>query len=76
MLLGLTLVLLLPFEAKTQYFVHFSFNFTFQLLSGISSNFQKLLMYFNGTVTVVFFKIPLSPSALMFPNNLALYLKD
>ena len=76
MLSGLALVLILPFEAKIQYFVHFIFNSTLQLISGISSDLHKLLWYFNGTAIVVFFDIPLFQSALVFPNNLALYLKD
>ena len=42
MLLKLKSSLSLPFEAETQYPVHFSFNSTLQLVSGISSDLQKL----------------------------------
>ena len=41
--LGSALVLSLPVEAKTQYFVHFSFNFTLQLIRGNSKNPQNYL---------------------------------
>ena len=61
---------------KTHSFVHLSFNSTLQLLNGISNDLQNLLRYFNGTVIVAFFRIPLLPSATVVPNNLALYLKD
>ena len=41
---------------------------------------KKLLKYFNGTVIVAFFRIPFAAFeadwATVFPNNLALYLKD
>ena len=47
-----------------------------QLITGIAREFQKLLKYFNGAVIVKFLKIPLSPSASVFIDNLALYLKD
>ena len=40
------------------------------------SDHQKLLKYFNGTVIVAFFRIPFGPSASVFPNILALYLRD
>ena len=36
----------------------------------------KLFKYFNGTAIATFFSIPLAQSAAVFPNNLALYLKD
>ena len=63
-----------PAADKTQYFVHF--NSILQLLNGITSNLQTLLKYFNGTAIVAFLKIPFVPSAAVFHNNLALYLKD
>ena len=53
-----------------------SFNSTLQLISGISSDLQKLFTYFNGTAIFVFLKITFSPSATVFPNNLTLNLKD
>ena len=53
----LSSALSVPVEAKTQCFVHLSFNSILQLINGISSDFQKLLRYFNGTATVVFLKI-------------------
>ena len=53
-LLGLASVL--SFSA-TQYFVHVSFNSTFQLTNGISKNPQKLFRYINGTAIVAFFRI-------------------
>ena len=41
---------------------------------------SKLLKYFNGAAIVVFFRIPLAWFGVgwttVFPNNLALYLKD
>ena len=43
---------------KTQYFFHLSFNFTLQLINGISRDLQKLRKYFNEAVIVAFFKIP------------------
>ena len=80
-LLTLLLSLLsLPFADKTQYFVQLSFKSTLQLLSGILSGLQKLSKYFNGTAIVAFPRIPLAlfgtGSALVFPNNLAFYLKN
>ena len=47
-----------------------------QLISSMSSNLKKLLKYFNAMVIVVFLRIPLLPSATVFPNNLALLLED
>ena len=51
-----------------------------RLINGISSEFQKLFKYFEGTAFVVFFKILLTwfgaDWASVFSNNLALYLKD
>ena len=67
---------LVPFEAKTQYFVYLSFNWTMQLINGISSDLQTLFRYFYVTAIVVFLKIPFVPSASVFPNYLVLYLKD
>ena len=78
-LLGLAFVLSLPAADRTQHFVHLSSNYTLQLINGISSNLQKLLKHFNGTATVAYFRIPLVLFGLgwpLFPNNLALYLKD
>ena len=70
----------MPVADKTQYFVHLSFNSTFQIINGISSDLQKLGKYFNGTAIAVFLKIPLAwfrfGWALVFPNNLALDLKN
>ena len=78
--LSLSLSLPLPFADKTQYFVHLSFKSTFQLLNGISSDLQQLLKYYNSTATASFFRIPLELFwlgwATVFPNNLALDLKD
>ena len=53
-----------------------SFNSTLQLISGISSDLQKLFTYFNGTAIFVFLKITFSSSATVSPNNLTLNLKD
>ena len=75
-LLGLAFVLLVPAADKTQYFVHLSFNFTLESINGILSDLQKLLKYFNSTKIVAVFEIPFALSASVFPNNLALYLKD
>ena len=47
-----------------------------QLINGISSDLQKLFKYFDGTAVVPFLKALFAPSATVFPNNLALYLKD
>ena len=44
--------------ATIQYFVHLSFNATFQLLNDISSDIQTLATYFNGRAVVLFFRIP------------------
>ena len=75
-LLGLAFGLSKPAEDKTQYFVYLSFNSSFQLTNGISSDLQKLLKYFNGTAIVTLLKIQLFPSAIVSSNNLALYMKD
>ena len=72
MLLELILLILsAPAAGKTQYFVHLSFNSTFQLNNGISRDLQKLLKYFNGTAIAAFFKIPFALSASVFSNDLA-----
>ena len=55
------LELILPFstlaKAETQCFVHLSFNSTFQVIYDISNDHQKLLIYFNDTAIVAFFRI-------------------
>ena len=61
---------------KAQNLVHLRFNSTFQLINGTSSNLQKLLKYFDGAAIVASFKISLFPSATVFFNNSALYMKD
>ena len=53
-----------------------SFNSTLQLINGILSDLQKLLKHFDGTAIVAFLKVPFAPFAAVFPNHLALYLKD
>ena len=65
------IIKIIPPIAKTQCFVHLSFNSTFQLINDISSDLQTFLRYFNGKEIVVFSKIS---SAL--PINLVLRLKD
>ena len=69
-----------PAADKTQYFAHLSFNSILQLINRVSSDLQKLLRYFNGTVIVASFRIPLAwfgaAWATLFSNNLASYLKD
>ena len=76
----LSLALSVPATDKTQCSVHLSFNSTLKLINGISSDPQKLLKYFNGTAIIAFFRIQLEAFgagyAAVFPNNLALYLKD
>ena len=47
-----------------------------QLMNNISSDCQKLLIYFNGAAVVPFYRIELLSFATVFPNNLALNLKD
>ena len=56
----LSLSFSLPSSDKTQYFFHLSFNSTLQLINCISSDLQKLLMYFNGTAIAASFRMPLS----------------
>ena len=68
-LLSLPLVLSALAADKTQYFVYLNFNSTLQLVNGISSDLQKSLKYFNGTVIVAFFRIPLATSTEAFSNN-------
>ena len=50
-----------------------------QLINGISSDLQKLLRYINGTLIVVFFKIPLllygAGWTSVSPANLISYMK-
>ena len=59
-LLGLLLLSLSgPAAEKIQYFLHLSFNCSFQLINGISCDLQKLLKYFNGTAIVAFLKFHL-----------------
>ena len=60
----LRLTLSVPATGKTQYFVHRSFNSTFQLLNGISNDLRKLPKCFNSIAIVTFLKIPLSVFAL------------
>ena len=50
--------------------------FKFLFNWAISNDIQKLLKYFNSTANVAFVRIPFAQSAIVFPNNLALYLKD
>ena len=79
-LASLAISLSLSSAGKTQYFDYLIFNSTFQLINDISSDLQTLLRYFNGTAMVAFFRIPLAAlgtgGTAVFPNNLALYLKD
>ena len=70
MLSELVSAFLVPFEAKTQYFVHLSFNSTSQLINGISRDLQKLFRYISGTTIRVFLKIPFAPYSNAFANNL------
>ena len=76
----LTFVLSLPAADKTQYSAHLSFTSTLQLINSISSDILKLLKYFNGTASFVFFRISLAwfglDWAFVFANNLVLYSKD
>ena len=69
-LLELTLSLSLPHVAKMQCFVNVRFNFTFQLISGISYVLQKLFRYFGQSAIVVFSRT--SFAAVVLPINLAL----
>ena len=65
---------------STQCFVCLTFNSTFQLINGISSDLQKFVKYVNSTAVVPFFRIRLDEFgtgwAAVFSNNLALYPKD
>ena len=56
-LLGLALSLSAPTADKTQWFGDISFVSTLQLINGISSDFQKLLKYFNGKVIFTFLEL-------------------
>ena len=62
----------MPAKTKTQWFIHLSFNLTFQLINGILSDLQKLLRYFNGTAIIAFFRIKSFPSATVNSNNLSI----
>ena len=69
-----------PTVIKTKFFGHLNFNSTLKLISGISSDLQKFLMYFNGTAIIACVTIPSllfgagwTPISLI---NLALHLKD
>ena len=79
-LVALSLSLSLPFADKTQFFIHLSFISTLEIINAILTNLQKLLKHFNGTARFAFLKISLALFgagwATVFPNNLALYLKD
>ena len=73
-------MLSVPAAAKIQCFFHLSFNSTLQSINDISNDLQKLLIYINGTVLAVFFKI-LSlwfglDSTIYSLANLASCLKD
>ena len=73
MLLELASLLSLTPVAKTQCFVHLSFDSTFQLSNGISSDLQKLLRLFNGTVIDAVFRTSFAATAL--PINVS-FMKD
>ena len=53
-------IIIISCRQKTQYFVHLSFNLTFQLNNDISSDLQKLLKYFIGIAVVAFLTIQLA----------------
>ena len=74
-LLRLASSLSLAAADETKCFVHLIFNSILHLVNGVLCDLQNLLRYFNGTAIVVFLKFPLTPSASVFPNILALYLK-
>ena len=61
-----------PAADKTPWFINLSFDYTLQLINGISSDLEDLLRYYNGTAIVVLFKIPFTPPTAVFLNNLAL----
>ena len=50
-------IIIIRCRQKTQDLVHLSFNLTFQLNNGLSSDLQKLLKYFIGIAVVAFLKI-------------------
>ena len=56
------LTLSTPSVAKTQCFVHLSFNSTFEIL--ISGDLQTLLRYFSGKAVVAFSIIPFTAAGL------------
>ena len=58
-LLELVFALSAKAEDKMQYFVHLSYISTLQLINGISSDPQKLFIYFKSTATVAFSDFPL-----------------
>ena len=75
-LLGLAFVLSAPAAGKTKYFVYLCFNSPLQLINGILIDLPKLLKILMAKQMLHFFRIPLAPSSSVFPNNLAIYLKD
>ena len=60
-------------SVKRQFLDQFNIKDTSQLSSGISSVFQKLLRYFNGTVNSISFALILT---VVFAVILFLYSKD
>ena len=70
----------LPATDKTHYVAHLTVNSILQLVNGISSDLQKLLIYFKVTAIVEFLRVPLPISGLgqasAFSNKLALCSKD
>ena len=50
----------IPATAETQYFAHLVCNSTLQLISDISSDWQILLRFFDGTTVGTLFRISLS----------------
>ena len=72
----LALGLSVPFEAKTEHFIHLSFKSTLQLINVIFSDLQNLYRYFNVTAIVVIYKISFATLPSVVPKNLVLYLKD
>ena len=73
-LLSLALTLSTLPVAKTQFFIHLSFNSTLRLINRISSDIQILHRYFNGTAIVEISRVPFA--AAVIPIKLVLYLKD
>ena len=56
--------------------VHLTIVSILQLTNGIQNDLEKITKYFNETAIFAFLRIPLVPSAAVFPNNLPLYSKD